>query len=154
MGVAKTTKTVFLESQVQNPALINMIQKAKEFGLDKGVAFVAIKGKKDRFPRVAFTVLQLERDPDPEKGENDTGTNYFGVAMAKLAVMLSTGRSSGPPEVRPLKTGEVAYQGGIVLNPDGDCEIYTGFSGGTERQDLEIAIVGGKTLIKGYYLAP
>lgn len=130
-----------------NKSLEDMHAEAVEMGLDKGVAFLATWPFISTIPRVAFTVVgSLERDPDPDK-EGDIGTNYFGIAMSKLAYMLSTREDSGS-QARPIKFGEVSYKGGLIVTTQEGSGIYIGYSGGTEDQDVQIANKGFSTLIQ------
>lgn len=127
-------------------ALIVMHTIAKEEAIENGVAFVLAQREGDDFPRVAFRVLgNIERDPDSSRGADDTGTNYFAVAMSKLADMMSSHTDSGHLK-RPLKFGEVPYRGGLIKKVEGGF-LYTGFSGGTEDQDVAIAKKGMNTLL-------
>lgn len=130
-----------------NEGLRAMHQEAVILGVKKGVAFLSVWPFFSVDPRVAFRVIQtLERDRDPDS-EVDLGTNYFGVAMSKLAYMLSTRTNSGSG-VRPVKYGEVAYKGGVMLTTEDGSGIYVGYSGGTEEQDLQIAIKGLTTFVE------
>ena len=55
---------------------------------------------------------RIERDPRPNN-QNDTGTNYLGVAFSKIAEMMSTGKNSGESK-RKSKKGELGFRGGIT----------------------------------------
>ncbi len=124
-----------------------MHSEAVEIGLKKGVAFLATWPFFVTSPRVAFIVVgSLERDPIPDK-EGDIGTNYFGIAMSKLAYMLSTHENSGS-QTRPPKNGEVPDRGGLVVITKENSGIYVGYSGGTEDQDVQIANKGLSTLVR------
>ena len=95
------------------------------------------------FEAVNATIL---RNPplDDSIGEGDPGTNYFGIAMEKLAVMMGTGYRSGHFK-GTLRRGESPYRGGLIRQ-DGDYMVYVGFSGGTEDHDVEIAEFGMNTM--------
>lgn len=123
-----------------------MHNEAVALGLKKGVSFLCFRSFFEHAPRVAFIITgSLERDPIPgEKG--DVGTNYFGIAMSKLAFMLSTDTNSGSG-VRPLKDGEIAYKGGLIIITEEGSLILAGYSGGSEDQDLQIARKGMSTYI-------
>ncbi len=128
-------------------SLKTMHKEAVEMGLRRGVAFLFVWPFFDTYPRVAFTIVgSLERGPNPDK-EGDLGTNYFGVAMSKLAYMLSTREDSGS-QTRPIKNGEVSYKGGLILTTEEGSCIFVGYSGGTEDQDLQIALRGQDTLVQ------
>lgn len=124
-----------------------MHTEAVEMGLTKGVAFLAVWAFFDTYPRVAFTIVySIERDPSPDK-EGDIGTNYFGIAMSKLAYMLSTYEDSGS-QTRPIKNGEVSYKGGLTVTTLEGSGIFVGYSGGTEGQDVQIALKGLTTFVQ------
>ena len=132
---------------IQVFALGAMLTKASQMGVERGVGLILVKSKGlSPAHSVMYKVLNdIERDPDPSRGKDDKGTNYFAVAMSKLAGMLSTGCDSGEIHFRPLKSGEVPYRGGIVIET-ADAFVYIAFSGGTEDEDVSIATEGGMTL--------
>ncbi|OGM82423.1 hypothetical protein A2376_03025 [Candidatus Woesebacteria bacterium RIFOXYB1_FULL_47_31] len=127
-----------------------MTDQAFALGLNRGVAFICYwpgNPGDSRKPQVTFKVTgDLERDPKPDKS-GDIGTNYFGIAMSKLAYMLSTETDSGSG-IRPVKNGEVSYRGGLILVTQEGSRICGGYSGGTEEQDLQIASKGLSRLIE------
>ncbi len=125
---------------MQKFALAVMVKKAKAMGLEKGVAFVCVRERGEGMGKVYFFVVNdvFTREPDP-KIVGDLGTNYFGIAMMKLAVMMSTNGYSGVNVT--IKGGESSYRGGLIRKDD-DYTTYMGFSGGTEDQDVEIATSG------------
>ena len=132
---------------LEDVALGMMESVAERFEIENGVGFVLLlETEALSYPRIAFFVIGLiERDPDPSRGEDDTGTNYFAVAMSKLARMISTEQDSGL-STSPLKYGEVPCRGGlirVVLKGT----ILTGFSGGTEDQDVLVAQAGMDILL-------
>jgi hypothetical protein len=130
-----------------NKSLEAMHSEAVQIGLRKGVAFVVVWPFFSATPRVAFTIVQtISRESDPDK-EGDSGTNYFGIAMSKLAYMLSTREDSGS-KVREIRNGEVSYRGGLTVTTQEGTSIYAGYSGGTEDQDVQIAIKGLNTIIQ------
>ena len=138
---------VYLGELAQDRALEAMLKKAEEIGLDKGVAFIVVQKKGQQGHRIAYTVLEVERDPNLDKA-GDIGRNYFGTVMLKLAQMLATYENSGPSDDRPLKAGEVDYEGGIVFEPDDDHIVLIGYSGGTEEEDVDISLIGKTKLLK------
>lgn len=137
---------LFLGKEKQIRAIDGMLDMAKELDIEKGVAFILVWRDHDFHPQITFSVLKLERKPDSARGEMDIGTNYFGVVMSKLAVMLSTKEDSGHLN-RPLLFGEVPYEGGITFKFE-DNNIYIGFSGGTEAEDVRISYRGMNRLLK------
>ncbi|HCQ31664.1 TPA: hypothetical protein DIU27_04780 [Candidatus Collierbacteria bacterium] len=123
---------------ISSVILSEMIQMAKTLGVKKGVAFVSIQKQGDetgfvRYRTINNTIQRCKRNPD------DRATNYFGVAMEKLAIMMATGLKSGT--FKEVKVGETPYRGGLVLVSE-KYTVYVGFSGGTEDQDVEIAEQG------------
>ena len=123
-----------------------MVKHARNLGLTKGVAFVSVQKWNKEMGGVRFMAVgkNFQREPNPSI-EGDKGTNYFGIAMSKLAVMMATELNSGTFKER-FKKGEVPYRGGLVRKVR-EYKIYTGFSGGTEDEDVEIAELGMTSLL-------
>jgi len=134
-------KEMFLTEVWQKYALRKMVVHAKSLGLTKGVAFLSVQKKGQKILNVKFATVDgvFQRK---SYGGDDRGTNYFGIAMGKLAVMMAYHVNSGflAGEEAP-KNGESRYRGGLVIDI-GKYTIYVGFSGGTEDQDVEIATTG------------
>jgi hypothetical protein len=135
----------------RNEACKAMFHYALEIGVSKGVGFICIQSGVLTFPVITFTAIQghIDRDPSP-LNQSDRGTNYFGIAMGKLATMLAT-RQESDHVTRFPKRGEVYLKGGVLtqlLGPGPITMIYSGFSGGTGVQDLEIAQMGMETMLK------
>lgn len=130
-----------------NTSLNAMLREAViELELRKGVAFLAYWKLSDFEPTVGFRVVHtISRDPDPKR-EGDIGTNYFGIAMGKLAYMFAATTDSGTI-IRPLRNGESQFRGGLIIQTSEGTLIATGYSGGTEDQDTQIAMKGLTTLI-------
>ena len=127
-------------------ALVAMEKEAKIMKLPAGVAFVATQQLNGKMGEVRFLVVKNTLVRMPVVGtEGDAGTNYFGVAMMKLAVMMAYQVNSGVMRLE-VKKGEVSYRGGL-MRYFGGLWIYVGFSGGTEEQDVEIAKVGLSVLL-------
>jgi hypothetical protein len=139
--MSQTEEQLFEMDQWRIYAVRAMLLHAKVMGLQKGVAFVCIQKNDGEMGKINYGVVNhtIKREPvDGKKG--DIGTNYFGVVMSKLAVMMSLGLDSGMSH-DALKYGEVPYRGGLVQEI-GDFKVYVGFSGGTEDQDVAIAKSG------------
>lgn len=118
-----------------------MLIHARVLGLSKGVAFVCVQKDDGEMGKINYGVVGQTFKREPVAGKpGDIGTNYFGVVMSKLAVMMSHSVDSGTSG-EPLKYGEVPYRGGLV-QVVGDYKVYAGFSGGTEDQDVAIAKSG------------
>lgn len=107
----------YFESDIaQALALVAMVQAAQEMMVGKGVAFVLVKKKKGNSGEVLFKIVNniLVREPIGREVEAiEAGTNYFGVAMGKLAVMMSADTDSGTVKTH-IKKGESPYRGGLV----------------------------------------
>ena len=134
-------KKVMFHEYVQACALVGMIFKAKSMGIEHGVALLLCQKKGEGGIS----------GPKIESVNNDfygIRTNYFAIAMAKLAVAMRLGVDSGTI-VDGLLAGETRYRGCLVrfqVVKSEKWEIYTAFSGGTEDQDVEIAQFGMKML--------
>ncbi|MBU0572237.1 hypothetical protein KKH23_01040 [Patescibacteria group bacterium] len=149
--MSQQKKETWYSNERMNRALQHMRVKAVEMGLRQGVAFICAHPFFVDMPRVAFVVVStLERDPDPNRCGDDKGENYFGIAMSKLAFMLSTKTNSGS-QSRLTKDGEVNYHGGLAFffqNIADEGGIYVGYSGGTEHQDMQIARKGLSIMVE------
>jgi hypothetical protein len=76
--------------------------------------------------------------------QNDKGSNLLAVAYAKATEMASTLRDSGSG-VRPVLTGEVGWQGGVVAKGKHGL-LIAAFSGGRSEDDVIISKAGLKAL--------
>ncbi|HBC44764.1 MAG: hypothetical protein UX01_C0019G0003 [Candidatus Collierbacteria bacterium GW2011_GWB2_45_17] len=133
----------FQSTFTQNFALIAMVQLAESLDVKKGVAFLLVQERGSDSGEVLFQVVNnvmIRRPSNDEFLAGEAGTNYFGVAMGKLAVMMDTDANSGSL-IFYLRKGETPYRGGLVKF-EGRYRIFVGFSGGTEDQDVEIARTG------------
>lgn len=141
MFLSKLVGQLYIQS-----SLLEMVKKADEIGVLRGVAVVMVTERLGAFGEVGCLSVngKFER---PSRGIGDPGTNYFGIAMGKLAVMMSTLMNSGTFKV-DLKRGEVPYRGGLY-NKVGIYHVFIAFSGGTEDQDVEIAQAGVDYHLKG-----
>lgn len=130
----------------QMHALEIMEQTAHKLYLQRGVAVIFVKKDHEQFPALRIKVIQTcERLPDPHnRGPEDSGSNYFGIAMEKVAFMLSTSADSGM-RVRHLRKGESPHRGGLAFRYS-DLYIYIAFSGGSEDQDVEISEAAARFL--------
>ncbi len=126
--------------------LLEMIKKAGEIGVKKGVAAIMVTESLHSFLDI-WSLAVDGKTERPSRGAGDPGTNYFGIAMSKLAVMMSTFMNSGTFKVS-LKRGEVPYRGGLYKKV-GIYHVFIAFSGGTEDQDVEIAQAGVDYHLKG-----
>lgn len=122
---------------------------ARKMGLEHGVGCIIVEPVEGR-PYAEFLFLDaIARAPDPDThGEEDAGTNYFGIAMEKAAFSLSSRMDSGAKQPL-LKSGEVEYRGCIILpEASSGSIVYFTFSGGTEDQDVEIDNAGLKAFVQ------
>ena len=138
----------FKSEYIQVAALTAMTHTAMRLGLEKGVAFISVQKARTNIRNLQFAIVKktfVRNAPFEDSiGEGDPGTNYFGIAMEKLAAMMGTGYRSGHFE-GTLRRGESPYRGGLIRQ-DGDYMVYVGFSGGTQDQDVEISEFGMKML--------
>jgi hypothetical protein len=127
---------------LEDAALAAMAAKVEALHV-KGVAAVAIAppDQPETFYFGARICGRFERPPDPSRGENDKGTNFFSIVFTKLAEMVATRRNSGESPERILKKGEFGYKGGLISEING-LTIMAAFSGGSESEDLEISRAG------------
>lgn len=125
---------------VEEHTLKAMLARAQTLGVTRGVAALCLHEIGDKHHRIVWAVNgEIERDPDPTR-ENDTGSNYLAIVLAKIAQMESTHQDSGTQE-RAAKFGEAPYRGGVQTKyPTG--WFFAAYSGGTEDQDVEIAAAG------------
>ena len=138
---------------VKSVALAAMVGKAKKLGVS-GVAVVQVilppeegedEGSLVVWDPLAVVVGRFYREADPDKGEGDTGANYYNVAFSKLGEQLETTLPSGTAG-RPPRKGEFGYRGGEVYVLEDGTELHATFSGGTEDQDVQIATAGMEKL--------
>lgn len=145
-SASNVPKNNYLPEFTQIDALTAMTQLAKSLGMEKGVAFVSVQKLGDETSNIRITVVNktIQRFPDPEVA-GDTGTNYFAIAMAMLAVMMAAKVNSGSLGGQ-LRRGEVGDRGGLIRILGEYC-IYTGFFGGTGDQNVQIADLGMKMML-------
>ena len=145
----KNDRSQYFKSEYMHiGALVAMESVAKNRGVERGVAFILVKPKHESSGEIRFRIVNKEMVREPlgrEVEAVEAGTNYFGVAMTKLAVMMALDVDSGSVKSH-LKKGETPYRGGLIRFIQ-DYVIYVGFSGGTEDQDVEIAQAGMKMLL-------
>ena len=123
-----------------NEILDAMEIRANELGITGVAAYVIRMPNDSTITAAARIVGRMERPPEVERGDDDTGTNYFAVVMAKIAEMLSTLRHSGHSGRLPKK-GEVGWPGGLIHIRDNVIYCFA-FSGGSGDEDIEVAVAG------------
>ncbi|MFC1700471.1 hypothetical protein ACFLZ4_02425 [Patescibacteria group bacterium] len=122
----------------QQAAAETIRRVATQMGLQGvGGALVVLDGETVWNPTLVV-VGNFQRGPDPNRGEDDTGTNYAAVGFSKLAEMIDTEKNSGTQRDRKPKKGEFGYLGGVMSRID-NMLILTFFSGGTENEDNRVA---------------
>ena len=134
-------------TKLEESALSAMVAKALALSV-KGVAAVGIASldQPETFFFGARISGRFERPPDPSRGENDKGTNFFSIVFSKLAEMVATRRDSGESPNRVFKKGEFGYKGGLIREKEG-FTLLAAFSGGSEAQDPEISQAGVEALL-------
>lgn len=120
-------------------ALDVMKEKANENGIE-GVAAILIRSVGEVLTlSPKFLVCGKSLRPAGERGPNDPGTDYFAIAWSKIAEMIYTGEDSGQTKIVPK--GEFGFRGGCMVDT-GKFVYYAAFSGGTEDEDVGIALTG------------
>jgi uncharacterized protein GlcG (DUF336 family) len=72
--------------------------------------------------------------------QNNKGSNLLAIAYAKSAEMASTLKDSGSG-IRPILTGELGWQGGVVAKAKAGI-LIAAFSGGRSEQDVQVSKAG------------
>ncbi len=123
-------------------ALLAMKRRATEIGI-RGVAVVAWS---EGQPVKSWSSKMLAVG-GPICGPSDTnpaGANFLGIACTKAAEMADTLRNSGSG-VRPPKTGEYGWGGGVVKKFKRGV-LLASFSGGPSADDVKVSRAGMKIL--------
>jgi hypothetical protein len=123
-------------------ALLAMKRRAKEIGI-RGVAVVAWSEGR---PVKSWSSKMLAVG-GPICGPSDTnpaGANFLGIACTKAAEMADTLKNSGSG-VRPPKTGEYGWGGGVVKKMKQGV-LLVAFSGGPSADDVKVSRAGLKIL--------
>jgi hypothetical protein len=127
-------------------ALVAMKRRAKEIGI-RGVAVVAWSEGKT----VKSWTSKMLTVGGPICGPSDSnpaGANFLGIAFTKAAEMADTLVHSGSG-VRPPKTGEYGWPGGLVKKVRGG-HLFAAFSGGPSADDVKVSRDGLKVLAKAF----
>ncbi len=125
-----------------------MLAKARDMGVGRGVAAVVHLGDDKHIAKMHSihykALVSIERRADPNRGKDDTGTNYLGVVLMKIAYAYSTWTDSGSG-VRPLKYGETEYRGCIIIKDESTGHYWLlGFSGAAQDDDVVISRSGAE----------
>jgi len=127
-----------------NSALAAMKKRADELGIG-GVAVVAyFPGDKIQYWSSKMLVIGRMRD---EPSDTNKGANLIGIAYAKAVEMADTLKDSGS-QVRPPMTGELGWQGGVIVRGKNGY-LIAAFSGGKSEDDVKISTAGVEELKTG-----
>jgi hypothetical protein len=127
-------------------ALLAMKRRAEKIGI-RGVAVVAWSEGKS----VKSWLSKMLAVSGPICGPSDSnpaGANFLGIAYTKAAEMADTLKPSGSG-VRPPKTGEYGWGGGVVKKTKRGV-LLASFSGGPSADDVKVSRDGLKILAKGF----
>lgn len=134
---------------IQSFALARAAAQAQSLGIKGMAAVLIIVGNAPLIlqPKLAL-VGRLYRSPDSaSRGLEDVGTNDMAVVFAKIAEMVRTHQNSGSQEDTPPLKGELGYQGGVYeYHLAKKAHLFAAFSGGTPKQDVQIALAAMKVL--------
>jgi hypothetical protein len=72
--------------------------------------------------------------------QNDKGSNLLAIAYAKASEMAATLNDSGKA-TRPILTGELGWQGGVVARGKSGL-LIAAFSGGRSEDDVQVSRAG------------
>jgi uncharacterized protein len=127
-----------------NSALMAMKKRADELGIG-GVAVVAyFPGDKIQYWTSKMLVIGRMRD---EPSDTSKGANLIGIAYAKAVEMADTLKNSGS-QVRPPMTGELGWQGGVIVRGKSGY-LIAAFSGGKSEDDVKVSSAGVEVLSAG-----
>lgn len=127
--------------KVANDALLAMRRRAAELNIT-GVALVAyFEG--DSIQSWSSKMLVVGRMKD-NPTDTKKGSNLLAVAYSKAAEMADTLKDSGS-QVRPAMTGEVGWNGGVILRGKTGY-LIAAFSGGKSEDDVKVSHAGVDTL--------
>jgi hypothetical protein len=127
--------------EAANAALLGMRERAGELGIS-GVAVVAyFEGDSiQAWSSKMIVVGRMKDNPTP----TDKGSNLLAIAYAKAAEMADTLKDSGS-QVRPSMTGEVGWNGGVILRGKTGY-LIAAFSGGKSEDDVKVSRAGVEVL--------
>jgi hypothetical protein len=123
--------------EAANAALLGMRERAGELGIS-GVAVVAyFEGDSiQAWSSKMIVVGRMKDNPTP----TDKGANLLAIAYSKAAEMADTLKDSGS-QVRPSMTGEVGWNGGVILRGKTGY-LIAAFSGGKSEDDVKVSRAG------------
>jgi hypothetical protein len=122
---------------VADSALAAMRARADELKVS-GVAVVAyFEGETIQSWSSKMVVVGSYRK---EPKADDKGSNLLAVVYSKAAEMADTHKNSGS-QVRPVMTGEVGWQGGVIAHGKTGY-VIAAFSGGKSEDDVQVSQAG------------
>jgi hypothetical protein len=129
-------------NDVADQALQTMKQRAEELHV-KGVAVVAYS-EGDTVQSWSSKMVVVGHLSSPPSKNDPNGANLLGIAYTKASEMADTLKDSGS-HVRPPKTGEYGWQGGVVTRGKTGV-LIAAFSGGPSEDDVKVSKAGLKVL--------
>jgi len=135
---ATASKAAVNFNDVADQALQAMKQRAEELHV-KGVAVVAYS-EGDTVQSWSSKMVVVGHLSGPPSKNDPNGTNLLGIAYTKASEMADTLKNSGS-HVRPPKTGEYGWQGGVVTKGKTGI-LIAAFSGGPSEDDLKVSKAG------------
>ena len=124
--------------RIADQALQAMKLRADELKI-KGVAVVAYSPGDSIVSWSSKMVVVGHLATEPTKPD-DHGLNLLGIAYAKAAEMADTLKDSGS-KVRPPKTGEYGWPGGVIIRGKTGI-LIAAFSGGPSEDDVKVSKAG------------
>ena len=124
-------------------ALQTMKAKAQELKIGGAAVLACFEG--DSIQSWSSKMLVVGRMKD-EQTATDKGSNLLAIAYAKAAEMADTLKDSGS-KVRPPMTGEVGWEGGVIVPIKGG-HIIAAFSGGKSEDDVATSRVGAAKIVE------
>jgi hypothetical protein len=125
-------------NDVADKALQAMKRRAEELHI-KGVAVVACS-EGDTVQSWSSKMVVVGHLSSPPSKNDPNGANLLGIAYTKAAEMADTLKDSGS-HVRPPKTGEYGWQGGVVTRGKTGV-LIAAFSGGPSEDDVKVSKAG------------
>jgi hypothetical protein len=125
-------------NNVADQALQAMKQRAEELHV-KGVAVVAYS-EGDTVQSWSSKMVVVGHLSGPPSKNDPNGTNLLGIAYTKASEMADTLKDSGS-HVRPPKTGEYGWPGGVVTKGKTGI-LIAAFSGGASADDVKVSKAG------------
>jgi len=125
-------------NDVADKALQAMKRRAEELHI-KGVAVVACS-EGDTVQSWSSKMVVVGYLSSPPSKNDPNGANLLGIAYTKAAEMADTLKDSGS-HVRPPKTGEYGWQGGVVTRGKTGV-LIAAFSGGPSEDDVKVSKAG------------